>query len=274
MTFFEHLDALRPHLVRGALALLAIAIATFFFKDIIIDHILFGPSSPDFITNRLLCKAGELLKISGLCINQTALNIVNTRMAGQFNLHMTVSIVTGLVITIPYLTWELWRFIKPALSYYEQRKSSLFVLYVSLCFFAGLGFGYFIIAPLTVNFFTNYQASQNILNMIDVNSYLSTVITVSIACALVFQLPILVYFLSKMGIINSSFMKKYRKHAIIVMLIFSAIITPPDLFSQILVAVPLIVLYEFSIKIAIKNERKKWEENAAFYGDLPENINQ
>lgn len=274
MTFFEHLDALRPHLVRGVLALLIIAVASFFFKEIIINHILFGPGSPDFATNKLLCKIGGILGIEALCINQTHFNIINTRMAGQFNLHMTVSIVTALVITVPYLMWELWQFIKPALSHQERRKSNLFVLYVSLCFFSGLAFGYFIIAPLTVNFLTGYRASEVITNMIDVTSYLSTVITVSIACALVFQLPILIYFLSRMGIITTAFLRKYRKHAIVVMLIFSAIITPPDLFSQILVAVPLIILYEFSIKIAYRNEKKKREEEISFYGELPENVNR
>ena len=273
MTFFEHLDALRPHLMRGIGALLLIAVVSFFFKDIIIDHILFGPRSPDFVTNRILCRIGTALHLEGLCINQTEFSLINTRMAGQFNLHMTVSLVTAIVLTVPYLLWELWQFIKPALTYYERRKSNRFVAYVSLCFFAGMAFGYFIIAPLTVNFLTNYLASASIQNMIDVGSYLSTVIQVSLACALVFQLPVLVYFLARMGIVSSGFMRKYRKHDIVVMAIFSAIITPPDIFSQVLVCIPLIALYEGSIRIARNVERKKEAEEAELYGNLPEEAN-
>ncbi len=274
MTFFEHLDSLRPHLLRGIVALFVVVIAAFGFKGIIIDHILMGPQSPDFPLNRFLCWMGERFDIPALCTNSVQLNVINTRMGGQFSLHMMVSLVTGIVVAVPYLLWELWRFIKPALSYYEQRKSSLFVLYVSSCFFVGLAFGYFIIAPLTVNFLSNYEASALITNMIDVNSYITTVINVSMASAAVFQLPILVYFLSKMGIITSAFMKKYRKHAIVVLAALSAIITPPDIFSCILVLLPMLGLYELSINIAKRNERKKREEEAAFYGDLPEESNK
>jgi len=266
MTFFEHLDALRPHLVRGALALLGVAIAAFFFKEFIIDHLLFGPSRPDFPSNRALVWIGQLMGSTDYEAGFSDFHIINTRMAGQFNLQMTVSLISGLVVTIPYLSWELWRFIRPGLTDYERRKASRFVLYVSLCFFAGLLFGYYVITPLAVNFLAGWVASPEIVNMIDAGSYLKTVLTTSLACAVVFQLPILIYFLTRMGIVSALFLRKYRRHAIILLAVLSALITPPDLMSMILVIIPLILLYEVSIKIAVKTERRKKEEELALSG--------
>ena len=269
MTFFEHLDALRPHLVRGALALIVIAVVAFFLKEYIINHLLFGPAQPDFPSNRALTWLGHLLGNTDYEAGATEFNIINTRMAGQFNLHITISLVSALVVTIPYLLWELWRFIRPGLTTEERRGTSLFVLYVSLCFFAGLLFGYYVITPLAVNFLTGYVASETILNMIDATSYLRTVISTSLACALLFQLPILIYFLARMGIVSSAGLRKYRKHAIIGMFIFAAVITPPDLLSQILVAIPLLALYEVSIRIALRIEHRKEQEELQNQ-DLPE----
>ena len=274
MTFFEHLDALRPHLVRGALALLVVSFGAFFLKQFIIDYLLFGPAQPDFPSNRALTWLAGLVGSSDYEAGKVQFNIINTRMAGQFNLQITVSLVSGLIVTVPYLMWELWRFIRPGLTYYERRKTNLFVLYVSICFFVGLLFGYYVITPLAVNFLTGWIASPTIVNMIDAGSYLKTVITTSLACALVFQLPILIYFLTRMGIVTAAFLRKYRRHAIVLLAVLSALITPPDMLSMILVILPLIGLYEFSIKIAARVERKKREEEAAFYGDLPETINE
>ncbi len=263
MTFFEHLDALRPHLLRGALALLGVALAAFFLKDWIIDGLLFGPAQPDFPSNRALTWLARLVGSANFEAGHTEFNIINTRMAGQFNLQVTVSIVTGLVLTIPYLLWELWRFIRPGLTWYERRRTNLFVLYVSICFFTGLLFGYYVITPLAVNFLTGWTASETIVNMIDAGSYLKTVITTSLACALIFQLPILVYFLTRMGVVSPEFLKKYRKHAIVLLALLSALITPPDMLSMILVMLPLVLLYELSIKIAIRVEKSKAAEEAA-----------
>ncbi len=263
MTFFEHVEALRPHLVRSIMALLIVMVVAFLGKTFVIDWILMGPQSPDFITNRLLCRISHwLMDNNTLCINQVKFNMVNTSLAGQFNLHMTVTLATAIVVAVPYLLWEIWRFVVPALTPYERRKSRMFVLYVSLCFFAGLCFGYFLIVPLSINFLAGYQASPEITNMIDVKSYLSTVLTVSIACAIVFQLPLLVYFLARMGLITSAFLKRYRRHAIVVLAIVSAIITPPDLFSLILVVIPLYGLYEYSIVVTRRVERHKAQAEA------------
>ncbi len=272
MTFFEHLDDLRPHLWRSAVAVLVIGIVAFCCKGLIIDHILFGPQSPDFPTSRFLCRLGELFArmcawLGGLfgtewyvdpttlCINQQSFNTINTSLAGQFNLHLRVSLATAMVLGIPYLLWEFWQFVKPALTEREKAGTRMFVFYVSLCFFGGLLFGYFVIAPLSINFLANYNASEFITNMIDVNDYFSTVIGVSIACAVVFQLPLLIYFLTRIGIISSAFLKRYRRHALVVLAVIAGIITPPDIFSLVLVTLPLYGLYECSIAIAARVER-------------------
>ena len=272
MTFFEHIDALRPHLVRGVIALLIMMVVAFLAKKFIIDLVLMGPQSPDFPTNRFLCYMSHLLMENDtLCINQIKFNMVNTALSGQFNLHMQVAMVAAVVVAVPYLLWELWRFVLPALTPRERRKSRMFVLYVSLCFFTGLLFGYYLITPLSINFFSTYQASTEITNMIDVKSYLSTVLHVSLACGIVFQLPLLVYFLTKMGLITASFLRRYRRHAIVLLTILSAIITPPDLFSLVLVVIPLYGLYEFSILMATRVERKMAREEEMLENDTPDN---
>ena len=263
MTFFEHVAALRPHLLRGGLALFVIMIAAFLCKRFIIDVLLMGPQSPDFPTNRILCQISHrLLGDATLCINSIKLNMINTALGGQFNLHMQVSMVTGVVLAVPYLLWELWRFVAPALTDYERYKSRMFVFYVSLCFFSGLLFGYFLIVPLSINFLAGYQASPEIANMIDVKSYLSTVLTVSVACAIVFQLQLLIYFLARMGIVTAALLRKNRRYAIVLLAIVSAVITPPDVFSLFLVVVPLYSLYEVSILLATRVERAKAREEA------------
>lgn len=257
MTFFDHIDVLRSHVVRAVVVLFVAALTAFFAKNFIIDTVLFGPISPDFPMNRWINSILNAFGNSAYEVNNIKLNLINTKISGQFNLHMTVAIATGFVITIPYLLWELWRFISPALSPKERMKSRYFVFYVSLCFFTGLLFGYFIISPMTISFLSNYSVSSEIKNMIDVTSYLSTVLNVSLACAIVFELPVLVYFLTKMNIVSSSFLKRYRRHAIFVLVVFAAIITPPDVFSQVLVAIPLLGLYELSIGLAAKVERNR-----------------
>ena len=217
MSFWDHFAALRPHLVRGAVAVVAVAVVAFLSKHFLIDTVLFGPKSADFPTNRLLLAAGQAL--SDLCdwinswsglslsVNTEAFDVsnldfrvINTQMAGQFNLHMKISMVTGLVLAMPYVLWEFWRFVRPALTPREIAATHRFVFWVSTFFFAGLLFGYFVLVPLSVSFFINYQASASIVNMIDVGQYLSTVIVASLASALVFQLPLLIYFLTRMGL--------------------------------------------------------------------------
>ncbi|MCD8072869.1 MAG: twin-arginine translocase subunit TatC, partial [Alistipes sp.] len=233
MTFFEHLDALRPHLVRSAIAIFVFMIGAFLAKDFIIDKLLMGPQSEGFPLNRLFDNLADRWNMDSLRLNDYTINMINTTVSGQFNLHMKISVVAGFVLVVPYFLWELWRFIKPALTPDEIAGSNKLVLYVSLCFFSGVLFGYFILAPITLNFFMGYSVSPDIENMIDIGSYLSTVVNLSLACGVLFLLPVLIYFLARMGIMTSSFMRKYRRHAFIVLLIFSAILTPPDVFSLI-----------------------------------------
>ena len=278
MTFFEHIDALRPHLVRGAMAIVIVGVIAFFCKHLIIDTVLFGPKSPEFPTNRMLVWVGAEWAQVAAWLNSTlgtSLNIdsgsfsigadrfsvINTSLAGQFNLHMKISLVTGIALATPYVLWEFWRFVRPALTPQEIAGTNWFVFCVSLCFFSGLLFGYFIMVPLSVNFFANYQASAEIVNMIDIGDYLSTVIVVSMACAFMFELPLLIYFLTRMGIVSAGFLRRYRRHAFVVLLVIAAIITPPDIFSLVLVILPLYGLYELSIKLAARIERKQSREN-------------
>lgn len=278
MTFFEHIDALRPHLVRGAMAIVIVGVIAFFCKHLIIDTVLFGPKSPEFPTNRMLVWVGAEWAQIAAWLNSTLgtsfnidpgsfsigadrFSVINTSLAGQFNLHMKISLVTGIALATPYVLWEFWRFVRPALTPQEIAGTNWFVFCVSLCFFSGLLFGYFIMVPLSVNFFANYQASAEIVNMIDIGDYLSTVIVVSMACAFMFELPLLIYFLTRMGIVSAGFLRRYRRHAFVVLLVIAAIITPPDIFSLVLVILPLYGLYELSIKLAARIERKQSREN-------------
>ena len=256
LTFGEHLEALRPHLLRGAGAMLLLAVAALGCKRWLIDGLLFGPMRPDFPTNRLLAWLGALSGTGGLAPQPEALTLVNTTVAGQFNLHLSVSFAAAFAVGFPYLLWELWRFVRPALTERERRACRRFVGWVSAGFFAGLAFGYLLLAPLSIAFLVQYQASAAITNLIDVHSYLATVLNVSIACAVVFQLPLLVWFLTRMGLLTPQLLRRYRRHAVVVLAALAAIITPPDVFSMLLLLFPLYGLYEFSIRIAARAYRK------------------
>lgn len=273
MSFGEHLDALRPHLLRAAGALLLLLIAAFCCKDFLVDGLLFGPLRPDFPTNRLLAWLGQFAaavpeatavatSAASVSASTTADSvptafplIINTTVAGQFNLHLTVSFSAACTVGFPYLLWELWRFVRPALTAAERHACRRFVGYVSAGFFVGLAFGYLLIAPLSIAFLTRYTVSDAIVNLIDVHSYLATVLNVTLACAVVFQLPLLVWFLTRMGILSPQLLRRYRRHAVVVLAVLAAIITPPDLFSMLLLLAPLYGLYEFSIRIAARTGR-------------------
>ncbi len=255
MSFGEHLQALRPHLMRSAGAILLLAVAAFCCKNFLIDGLLFGPLRPDFPTNRLIAWLGAYSPIDPSNLQPTGLRLINTTVAGQFNLHLTVSLAAACTIGFPYLLWELWRFVRPALTGRERHACRRFVGYVSAGFFIGLAFGYLLIAPLSIAFLTQYTVSDRVANLIDVHSYLATVLNVSLACALVFQLPLLVWFLTQMGLLSAEWLRRYRRHAIVVLALLAAIITPPDAFSMMLVLLPLYGLYEASIRIAERTHR-------------------
>ena len=211
---------------------------------------IMGPKSPDFITNELMYRLAEKTGSEVLKINQEPVTLINTSMAGQFNMHLLTAFYVALIVAIPYLLFELWLFVRPALTISERRSSTRFILYIVLCMAIGIAFGYFILAPLSVNFLTGYVVSSDNSNMIDVRSYISLVANMVLVCAVIFELPVAVHFLSMTGLITAQFMKRYRRHAIVVLAIGAAIITPPDIMSMILVIIPLYLLYELSIKIA------------------------
>ncbi|HRW63540.1 MAG TPA: twin-arginine translocase subunit TatC [Bacteroidales bacterium] len=252
MTFLEHLEELRWHLIRGFLAIIVIAIVAFIFKDIVFDKIILAPKNPHFISNRLLCLLGNKLDIPQLCINAKPFQIISIKMAGQFTTHITTSIFAGFIIAFPYLFWEIWRFIKPALYEKEASHARGAVLVSSILFLSGVLFGYFIIAPLSVHFLGSYSISNEVVNQINLRSYIGTITSVTLAAGVTFELPILIYFLSKAGIVTPEFLKKYRRHAVIVIMLLAAIITPPDIFSLFLVTLPLLLLYEAGIRISKK----------------------
>jgi len=263
MSFLEHLEVMRWHLLRSILAIVILALVAFVFKDIVFDKILLAPKEPSFPTNRWLCHLGDILGLERICINQDPFQLQTVKMAEQFSMHIMVSLVAGVVVAFPYIFWEFWRFIVPALYDKERNTARGAVFFTSLLFILGVLFGYYIIAPLSVNFLGNYKVSESVISAPTLRSYVSTITSVVLAAGVVFQLPILVYFLSKIGLVTPGFLKKYRRHSLVVIVTLSAIITPPDVFSQILVALPLMVLYEIGILISRRIvKEKKAEEDA------------
>ena len=257
MSFLDHLEELRWHLIRSLIAIFVFAIAAFISKGIIFGEIILGPSKPSFWTYKMLCILSEVLNSEALCISELPFIIQSRQMTGQFSMHITSSFVIGLICAFPYAFWEIWRFVKPGLYEKERKAASGATFYVSLLFFIGVAFGYFVVTPISINFLSNYQIDPSILNEFDIISYVSTITTLVLACALLFQLPIVVYFATKAGLVSSSLLKSYRKHSIIVILMLSAVLTPPDPFSQVLIAIPLGLLYQLSILIAVKLEKKE-----------------
>ena len=262
MSFLEHLEELRWHIVRSVLSIFIVAIIAFIYRDIVFDTIILAPKNPDFLTNRLLCKLGQLVNVNALCINTHPFQIINIRMAGQFTTHIAVSLIAGIILAFPYIFWEFWKFFRPALYSSEKKYTRGAVFFSSLLFVSGVLFGYYVIIPLSVNFLGSYNVSAEVTNQINLRSYIGTVASITLASGIIFQLPILSYFLTKIGLVDPHFLKKYRKHSIIVILALAAIITPPDIFSQVLVCIPLLFLYEIGILISrrvIAKDRERLE---------------
>ncbi len=256
MTFLDHLEELRWHLIRSLLAVVILAVVAFIFHNFIFDSIILAPKASDFWTNRQLCKLAEFLSTPTLCINSHPFEIININMAGQFSTHIMVSLIAGVIVAFPYIFWEFWRFVKPALYSKEKKNSRGAIFYTSLLFILGVLFGFYLIVPLSVHFLGSYSVSSQVDNTINLNSYISTVTSVVLASGVIFELPVLILFLAKAGLITPAFLRKYRKHAIVIILALAAIITPPDVFSQILVCLPLILLYEIGIRLSVKVEKK------------------
>lgn len=260
MSFWEHLDHLRPRLLRVALAFIIFMAVAFVFGDELM-MLITAPKSEWFPTNRLFEWLADKSGKGFLKINSTPLTLINTAMAGQFNLHIRLAFNTALLAIIPYSVWELWGFIRPALTKQEQHKSRFFALEVSLWFISGALFGYFALAPLSVNFLASYSMGDQLTNMIDISSYMSLVVNMVFACGIVFLLPILSRILAKMGLLTADFMRRYRRHAIVVLAVLAAFITPPDVMSMTLVLLPLYGLYEVSVWIVARAEAEYNREN-------------
>lgn len=264
MSFLEHLEELRWHIIRSVVAIVALMIVAFVFKNIIFDKIILAPKEPAFLTNRLLCQLGQLVHIDALCINTKPVNLISIKMAGQITTHITVALVAGLILAFPYILWEFWQFFKPALHPNERKHARGGVLAASLLFFAGVLFGYYALAPLSIHFLTTYQVSPDVVNQINIRSFIGTLTSICLATGLIFELPILAFFLTKVGIVTPQFMIKYRRHAVVVIVIVAAIITPPDVFSQMLVCIPLLALYEVGILISKRVMKQKAKEHEEF----------
>lgn len=250
MTFLQHLEELRWHLMRSVIAILIVSISAFLLSDFIFGTIILEPKTPEFWTNRMLGQLADFVGIEALRINNNDLNIISIKMAGQFLTHIKISFYVGIIVAFPYIVFEFWRFIKPALNKKETRHARGGVILSSILFFIGVGFAYYLILPLSIHFLGGYNVDASVVNQISIGSYIQTISSILFSGGITFELPIIIYFLSKIGLVTPELMRKYWRHSIIIMLALSAIITPPDIFSQIMVCVPLITLYAVSIRIS------------------------
>ncbi|WP_080237370.1 twin-arginine translocase subunit TatC [Spirosoma rigui] len=258
MSFLDHLEELRWHIIRAVGSIFLFAIIAFIFIEDIFRVVVMGPKNPDFWTYRMMCKLADATGYADLCVTKLNFELQSLGVSDQFTMAMTSSAIIGLCFAFPYAFWEVWRFIKPGLRNVEKQAARGAVFFVSLLFLLGLFFGYYIVSPLAINFLANFQITPEIKNQFDITSYIGILVTLSLGCALIFQMPMVAYVLSKVGVLTPKFMREYRKHAWIVILVVAGIITPsPDIYSQVLVALPLTLLYEVSILVSARIEKAR-----------------
>ena len=266
MSFLDHLEDLRWHLIKATSAIMIVATVAFIFSRKIFEFIIFAPKEMSFPTYKFLCKAAQFINVdTTFCGESLPMIIQNRTMAGQFSADIWTSILAGFIISFPYVIYQFWKFISPGMRVNERKHSRGFIIISSFLFFLGVLFGYYIVTPLSMNFLANYSISDVVDNQIDISSYIALVRSAALASGLVFELPIIIYFLTKIGLVTPEFLRKYRKYALVIVLILSAIITPPDIASQIIVAIPILILYQVSIyisKVVIKNQKKKEKQQA------------
>ena len=268
MTFLEHLEELRWNLIRAFASIFVFAIIAFIYIHEIFDYVILAPSRPNFWAYRQLCRLSDLTGYADLCVKKLDFQLQALGMSDNFTMGITISFIIGLAFAFPYAFWEIWRFIKPGLKLTEKRAARGAVFFVSLLFFIGLMFGYFVASPLAINFLANWQLSPEIKNQYDITSYISILATLSLGCALMFQMPMIAFVLSKVGVLTPAFMRTFRKHAWIVILVVAGIITPsPDVYSQLLVAFPLVILYEISILVSASIQRVRLKESQELMND-------
>lgn len=260
MSFLDHLEELRWLLVRSTTAVLIMAFVTYFISDYLFDTIIFGPTRPTFFTYRYFCELSHSLGFAeGLCITEMPFIIQNTEMEGQVNIFVWMCILAGFILSFPYILWEVWKFISPALYEKEKKNARVFIFTSSLLFFLGVLFGYYVVIPMSVNFVATFTISDVVKNQFTLDSYIGMVKTSILASGLFFELPIIIYFLTKLDLVTPEFLRKYWKYAVVIILIVAAIVTPPDVVSQTIVAIPMLLIYEVSIlisKIVIVNKKK------------------
>ncbi len=256
MTFLQHLEELRWHIIRSVIAILIFTVAAFVMSDFVFGTIILEPKTPEFWTNRMMAMLADITGAEALRINTNDLEIISIKMAGQFITHLKISIYVGIIAAFPYIVFEVWKFIRPALTKEEKKHARGGVFFSSFLFFVGVAFSYYLILPLSIHFLGGYNVDPSITNQINISSYIQTVSSILFSGGIVFELPIVIFFLSKIGFVTPEGMRKYWRHAIVCMLILSAIITPPDIFSQIMVCLPLIVLYAISIRISKRVVKK------------------
>ena len=263
MSFLDHLEELRWHVIRSITAIMIFTTVAFFEVKWIFENIILAPAKANFATWRWLCSFGHLIGNEDLCIEDIKLVLQSRYMTGQFTITIVAAFIIGLIISFPYVAWELWRFIKPGLRKNERKNSTGIVGAITFLFGLGISFGYYIISPLMVYVMVNYRISDMIENQFDITSYVSTFVALVFGSGLLFQLPVVIYFLSKIGLVTPSFLRKYRKHAVVVILIIAAIITPPDPLSQTIISIPLYLLFEISILISSRVEKQRLREEEA-----------
>ena len=259
MSFLEHLEELRWHLIRATLAVVILGTGAFIAKDFIFNTISFGPKRVDFLTYELFCQFSHMTgNGDSLCIKELPFRIQSRAVSGQFSAHLWTSITAGFILSFPYVLYEFWKFIRPGLLKNERRNARGFIIIASILFFLGVLFGYYIVTPLSINFLGTYQVSDQVFNDFDLDSYISLLRAATLSSGFIFELPILMYFFTKIGLVTPDFLKNNRKYAIVIVLSISAIITPPDIASQIIVTIPILILYEVSIfisKIVFKRQQ-------------------
>ncbi|WP_223154792.1 twin-arginine translocase subunit TatC [Aestuariibaculum sediminum] len=264
MSFLDHLEDLRWHLIRICAGVMIVATLAFTFSRFIFDDIIFFPLNMNFPTYEFLCQAGQFVGVTtSFCNDEIPMMIQSRTMAGQFSADIWTAILAGFIISFPYTIYQLWKFVSPGLHENERKHSRGFIIICSLLFFLGALFGYYIITPLSINFLANYSISKVVENQIDISSYIGLVRSSVLASGLIFELPIVIYFLTKIGLVTPEILRKYRKFALVIVLILSAVITPPDIASQVIVAIPILILYQVSIyisKLVVKNQKIATQE--------------
>lgn len=263
MSFLDHLEELRWLLVRASIAIIIGACVAFAFSRFIFDNIIFAPKKSDFITYRFFCDLANKYDLDkSFCVTEIPFEIQNRTMDGQFTTDIWTSVTAGLILVFPYILYLIWKFISPALYDKEKKYALSFIFSTSILFFLGVLFGYYLIMPLSINFLANYTISDVVKNDVDLASYLSLIKTTVLSCGIVFELPIIIYFLAKLGLVTADFLRKYRRYAYVIILILAAVVTPPDVVSQMIVTIPLVILFELSILIAARINKNKEKEIA------------